>query len=208
MTPSLARLAAASAMLAGILGLLYSVAFVAVAGNIAPQLGLGPSWILLLVGSLVAAFALAAVYVRVRDVEPSIAVLSLVLGTTGAVGAILHAGYEIGLALHPAAAASADLPSQVDPRGLATFGLTGLAFLGISWLMRRTAAFPSGLGALGYVSGVLLVVVYLGRLIVLAPTDPRVLLPAAVEGFIVNPLWYLWLGRTLTRAADSPATPG
>ena len=44
-----------------------------------------------------------------------------------------------------------------------------------------------------------MIVVYLGRLIVLTPSNPLVLLPAAVTGFIVNPLWYLLLGLSLRR---------
>lgn len=62
-------------------------------------------------------------------------------------------------------------------------------------------AAPRGLAYLGYVSGVLLVLIYLGRLIILSASNPLVLGPAAIEGFIVNPAWYIWLGFALRRPA-------
>jgi hypothetical protein len=45
------------------------------------------------------------------------------------------------------------------------------------------------------------VLIYLGRLIVFDATNPLLLGPAALEGFIVNPLWYIWLGLTFWRSA-------
>ena len=56
---------------------------------------------------------------------------------------------------------------------------------------------------LGLLSGALLILIYLARLIILTPTNPVVLVPAAVEGLIVNPLWYVLLGLTLRRAATA-----
>jgi hypothetical protein len=202
-SPGVQRLAGACAIVAGVVGFLYSAAFVVVAGGAAPQLGLGPSWILLLVGSLFGSFALVVVYLRVRQVEPAIALWSLVLGAAGAIGAAMHAAYEVALALNPFGTATA-ATSQVDPRGFLTFGTTALALFGISWLMRRGGGFPGGLGTLGYLSGVLLVLVYLGRLIIVTPTNPLVLVPAGLEGFIVNPVWYIWLGLSLQRVTTRP----
>lgn len=195
------RLAGACAILAGVFGFLYSAFFVAAAADLTPQLGLTPSWFLLLVGSLLGSFALVFVYLEVREIQPAVALWSLVLGAAGAVGAVLHGGYELALAFHPPAvdAAVLVLPSQVDARGLMTFGASGLALLGLSWLLRRSARYPKGLANLGFVSAVLLLLIYLGRLVVLAPTNPLLLVPAAVEGFVVNPVWYVWLGMTLRR---------
>jgi hypothetical protein len=59
------------------------------------------------------------------------------------------------------------------------------------------------LGYLAYLSAVLLVVLYLGRLIVLDPTNPLILVPALLNGFLVNPALYVWLGLALLRGRDS-----
>ncbi|MEK7872458.1 MAG: hypothetical protein AAB502_01210, partial [Chloroflexota bacterium] len=103
--------------------------------------------------------------------------------------------------INPPTAAVPDLPSGVDPRGLATFGLAGVAVFVVGWLMGRSGDFPKGLGYLGYLLGVFLVVVYLGRLIVLSPASPLVLGPAAVTGFLLNPVWYVWLGMAIWRGS-------
>ncbi len=42
-------------------------------------------------------------------------------------------------------------------------------------------------------------VLYLGRLIVFDPTSPVILVPALLNGFLINPIFYLWLGQTLLR---------
>jgi hypothetical protein len=77
--------------------------------------------------------------------------------------------------------------------------------------MRRHPAFSRGFTALTFVLGALLIGVYVGRLIVLTPSSPLVLLPAALTGFVVNPLWYVLLGLSLRRGdmavaeANAPA---
>ncbi len=96
--------------------------------------------------------------------------------------------------------ALANLPSPIDPRGLLTFGVSGLGALGVAVLIRRGGTLPRGLGSLGAVAGVLLVATYLGRLILLEPTHPLVAGPAALVGLIVNPAWYVWLGVALRDA--------
>ena len=58
---------------------------------------------------------------------------------------------------------------------------------------------PRGLAALGYVLAALLIVLYLGRLIVLDASNPRILGPALLRGFIVSPLWNAWVGIVLWR---------
>jgi hypothetical protein len=121
----------------------------------------------------------------------------------GAIGSAIHGGYDLANALHPPASdlgALADLPSQVDPRGLLTFGVTGLGMLVIAWLMGRSGEFPRVLSYLGYVLAVLLLVLYLGRLIVLQATSPIIVVPALLAGFLVNPIWYIWVGLVLWRA--------
>ena len=47
----------------------------------------------------------------------------------------------------------------------------------------------------------LLVIIYLARLIILSPASPLLLGPVLLAGFVVNPLWYIWLGVTLWRGS-------
>ena len=75
----------------------------------------------------------------------------------------------------------------------------GLGLLVLSLLARRAAVLPSRLATLGAVVGVLLLIVYLGRLIILTPTNPVVAAAAGVTGLILSPAFYLWLGRELRR---------
>ncbi|MDP9243568.1 MAG: hypothetical protein M3O77_00615 [Chloroflexota bacterium] len=52
---------------------------------------------------------------------------ALALGLAGALGAALHGGYDLANAINPPASDPiANLPSPIDPRGLLTFGVSGL----------------------------------------------------------------------------------
>ncbi len=186
-----------SAWLAGGSGFLYSVSFVLIA-RAAPTLGAGLSGFFLLVGGIFGASALLGLYERLRPASGGYATWALILGLAGALAATLHGGYDLANAINPPTQATT-LPSAVDPRGLGTFGLAGVSLLAFAYLMRRDASFPRRLGSLGYLSGILLVLIYLGRLIVLNASSPLILAPAGLEGFIVNPAWYVWLGIALRR---------
>jgi hypothetical protein len=199
-TALFAPIAGISAILAGVAGFLYAIAFLVVARS-QPELGAALSALLLLLLGLLATASLTALYERLRETDPATALWGLLLGIAGALGAAVHGGYDLANAIHPPAAASAlaDLPSPVDPRGLLTFGVAGLGLLVVSRLILRDDRFPRGLGYLGIASAILLIVLYLGRLIVLAPTSPIILAPAVANGFVLNPLWYVWLGVVFVR---------
>src|SRR5262249_48077996 len=118
-------------------------------------------------------------------------------------GAAVHGGYDLANAINvPAtnAAAAANLPSQVDPRGLLTFGVAGLALFIFAWLMGQ-GGFARGISLLGYGLAALPVIIYLARLIVLQPTNPILLVPVLLVGFILNPVFYIWLGLSLWQEA-------
>lgn len=197
------RVAGLCAVLAGLVGLCYSVSFVIIARSNS-QLGAVLSALFLLLGGILSSLVMVALYRRLRESDPGFAGWALLVGTLAALGSALHGGYDLANALHPiplvTAAGAASVPSQIDPRGLLTFGLAGIALFVFSWLIVRSQRLPRGLGYLGYLLGVLLIIVYLGRLIILAPSNPLVLGPAALTGFILNPLWYIWLGISLSRA--------
>src|SRR3712207_6088441 len=189
---SFGRFAGACAILAGASGFLYAVAFVVLQNVLL-------SGLFLMLGGLLTSVALLAVYERLRETDASFALLALVLGIAGALGSAVHGGYDLANAVNPPASLP-DLPNPVDPRGLLTFGVAGIALLVVGWLIGRgRRLFPRGLGYLAYVSAVLLFALYLGRLIVLDPTNPLILVPALLNGFLINPIFYLWLGLALLR---------
>jgi hypothetical protein len=190
---SFERFAGVCAVGAGLVGFLYSVAFVVLRSAELSAL------FLLLVG-LLTTVALLGVYQRVKGVEQGFAQLGVVLALVGSFGAAIHGGYDLANALHPPASPNLDLPSQIDPRGLLTFGITGLGLWTLARLIAsRASGLPRGLGYLGYLAGVLGVVLYLGRLIVLDAGSPLILAPALLAGFVVNPALYVWLGLALRR---------
>lgn len=196
MTPSFQRLAGYCAVATGAGGFLYSVAFVLIS-RANPDVGLGISWVLLLIGALLAMPVLLVLYEHLRNVEPPAALLALLFSALGFFGAIMHAGYEIANLIHLGKSPASDLASQVDPRGLLTFGLTGLGLVLFGWLMARSGRFSIGLGRFGQLTGALMIVVYLARLTLYTPTNPLVLIGAGLTGFIVSPVFFIWLGRSL-----------
>ena len=185
-----------SAWLAGIAGFLYSVFFVLNVRGAAPVGGAAAFF--LLTGGILGASALLGLYERLVESAGGYAMWSLMFGVAAALFATLHGGYDLANAIHPPSGTN-NFPSEVDPRGLSTFGLAGISLIGFAVLMLREASFPRPLGYLGLLSGVLLILIYLGRLIIVSPSNPLVLGPAGLEGFIVNPIWYVWLGFVLRR---------
>jgi hypothetical protein len=187
------RFAGVAAIVAGIFGFLYSIAFVFIKDQLLYSL-------CLLVGGLATTAVMVGLYRHLRSVDPGFAQLGMLLGVVAALGSVVHAGYDLSNAINPPAGAASDLPSQIDPRGLLTFGVAGLALFGFAWLMSSSARFPKSLAYLGYLLAVLLVIIYLGRLIILNANSLAILLPAALAGLIVNPLWNVWVGLSLLRS--------
>ncbi|MFN2483578.1 MAG: hypothetical protein ABR509_01395 [Candidatus Limnocylindria bacterium] len=186
---------------AGLAGLLYSVSFVVIS-RADEELGVLLSALSLLVGGLLSTAVYVALSEALGDADRGFARWMLVLGVAGGIGAAIHGAYDLANAINPpeaATRAAQTLPSEVDPRGFLTFAVTGLAVLIASWLIGRAGRWGRGLAWLGYLSGALLVMIYLGRLIVLDPASPLILAPAALAGFIVNPAWLIWVGMRLRR---------
>ncbi len=138
-------------------------------------------------------------YARLKEVHEGFAQVAVAFASVGALGMLIHGGYDLANAINPPTSVNTDLPSQIDPRGLLAFGLSGLGLLKISYLMSKDKYFPKNLSLLGYASGAVLVVIYLARLIVLDPTNPLLLYPVLLNGFILGPLWYVWLGLSLKK---------
>ncbi|MEK7216407.1 MAG: hypothetical protein AAB289_12515 [Chloroflexota bacterium] len=162
---SFPRFGAICAYLSGAAGFLYAVAFIVVSRS-APDLGGLLSAKMLLLLGLFSSAAFIGLYGMLRQVDAPLAMWALVLQLAGALGAALHGGYDLANAINPPIAAAVTLPSAADPRGLLTFGFGGIGMLAASWIMAKGAAFPFGFRYTGFVSGGLLVVLYLGRLTV------------------------------------------
>ncbi len=193
--------AGTAALIAGVGGPLYSVAFVILyVFKVAPDLGLTLASLFLMLGGLLSVVVLVALYFNLRELEPAYALLGLVLGLAGALGGATHGAYDLANQLHPPSPevlAVAGYPNMADPRGLATFGLLGLGLVIFGRLMSRSDKFPARLGTLAIVVGILNIVIYLARLIILTPTNPIVLVVAGATGIFISPAFYIWLGMRL-----------
>lgn len=193
MSKQFQKYAALEAFLAGASALAYAYFFVIAKDQMLASLAL-------LLSGLFAAKVMVALYARLRDIDRGFALLGILFGGAGALGMMLHGGYDLANVINPPRGFEVSLPSQVDPRGLLSFGASGLALFYISWLMGKDKYFPKNLSMLGFVSGLLLLWIYVARLTVLDPTNPILLYPVLLEGFVVNPVWYLWLGSVFRRA--------
>jgi hypothetical protein len=204
--PEYDRLAGWAAILAGIGGFIYSVAFiVGVVLARAPDLGRSVSSAALAIGGVLTAVVAVALFRRSRESSASGALLAVALALFGAIGATVHGAYDLANVLHPPLAdvfATNELPNPVDPRGVLTFGAAGIGLFLLVWLVRRSGELRNWIGVLGLVVGVLLILIYLGRLVILSPTNPLVAGLAGLTGFILSPLFYVGLGFWLRSRAN------
>src|SRR5262245_20259391 len=124
-----------TAVLAGISGFLYSIAFIVLRSGLLSAL-------FLMLGGLFSASALTGLYQRLRGTESGFALLGLLLSLSAALGSAIHGGYDLANPLHPPATLNVDLPNPIDPRGLLTFGIAGIGLFLLSWLMTQEMKFP------------------------------------------------------------------
>jgi len=190
MSSSYQKFSGVCAVLAGAAGLIYLALFI----SLRDPTALPPSLALLTVG-LFGAAAIVGLYQRVRENDEGFALLGLVFGIAGALGAAVHAAFDLANNLNPPAA-DFGYANPVDPRGFLTFAVAGLGAIAISWLILRGGSFQRPVGYLGIVSGVLLVLLYIAYLVILDATNPVVLVLVLASG-ILQPVWYLWIGWAL-----------
>jgi hypothetical protein len=193
---SFERLAALCALAVGAVGVAYAAAFVVFLHN-SSRAAAYANATLLLAGGLLTTVTFVAVYNRVRETDASLALLGLIFALVGAFGAALHGAYDLANLINPPASLADDLPNAADPRGLATFGFTAVGVAVSGALTLRGARLPRGLGYLAFLSAALLVFVYVGRLVILNPKSPGLLAAAVLVGFVVNPVFFVWLGLVL-----------
>lgn len=183
------RLGGWAALGSAALAVVFTIGFVVLKDSLVQALAL-------MTGSFLTAIALMAVYYRLREVDAGLALLGLALGFVGSMGAFVHGGLDLANVIQPDHTGPLGGPAEVDPRGLLTFGVSGIGLFVLAWIATRSDAFPRWLGQLGMVLGVLLVVVYLSRLIVYDAGNPIVLGSAAVAA-VVSVVWYIGVGLRL-----------
>lgn len=204
MSRAFERFAGWCALLAALAGVVFTVAFAIVVRD-GHRWAQWVSWTTLLAGGLLTIPVMTALYALVAREEPQFALVGYVLGVAGALGAVVHGAYDVSVLANPPPAPGPGLPSGIDPRGLMTFGVSGLALLVFGFLLQRSGRLSAPLGPLALLGGALLVVVYVGRLTVLNPKANVIRLAALVSGLVVVPAFYALVGRTLL--GGEPAGP-
>lgn len=190
------KFAGISAILAGGVSVLYGVFFaLALRGS---ETTAKPSAVLLMVSGLLGIVVVCALYQCFINLDSGFALLALVLGVLGAGGALIHGAFDLSTLVGPEEVAGIGVNS-VDPRGVLVFGISGLSVLIFSRLIVVGTRLPLNLGWVGYGLAALLLLLYLGRLFILDPAQPILRFTAILAGFVLNPVWNLWIGVELLR---------
>jgi hypothetical protein len=197
---SFERFAGVCAISTGLFSFLFSISFIIVRSS-SPFLGNILSYSFLTLGGLLATAPPIAIYFRLREDDKAFAVWAIALAIFGAFGFVLYGGYNLAVSIHPSPTSVSSLPSEIDPQGLLSYGMSGIGLFVISALIIRSERFPKGLGYLGYILAAMLVVFFLGRLIIADITNPIVLIPGVLSGFLLDPIWYVWVGLRLLRTS-------
>ena len=220
------RLAAAGAVLVGGLSILYAIAYLGITPSaqrgsdvdafyrsyLADPAGARAASICLLLSGLLVGLPLVALGRRMSMHAPALASWATILGVAAGFATAAHGltsllgvdklaeHYATGDAATRAAVTVAGAtPSQVDPRGLATFCAAGLAVLAFGWALRTSAP---RLGTLGIVLGVDMVVLFVATAVGIWPL---VLLTGGLASVVLGPLWWFSVARLLRARAAAPA---
>ena len=225
------RVAALAAWIVGISSILYAIVFLGLVPSdqrsddaakfYASYLNDGAaalqaSWALLALAGLASTLVIVALHARLRATDASWAGWATGVGLIGALLSTVHGVQEIAQnakladlwragdpATRAALIVSNSLPSASDPRGLASFGFSGLFMLAACALILRSAdALPRRLGYLALAGGALLLLLCAGSAFEI---DLLVLIPGGLVSLIIGPLWWIWLGLHFWRASE-PAT--
>jgi drug/metabolite transporter (DMT)-like permease len=198
MTDTFRRTAAPAALLAAAGSVVFTVTF-ALYVRESYRWALWASTITRIVTGLLLVVVFVALQAFVRDREPDLGRVAAGIGVVGALASVLHAAYDLADLAKPQHVTS-DLPSQVDPRGFATFALVGLAMLLFAWFARRVDALPSWTTIAGLAAGALLVILWLGRMIALDPNDDVIRVAALASGLVAVPAFEVGLAGRLRNA--------
>lgn len=204
MSAGFERLAGVCALFVGLGALVYAILFITIVeGSTETE----PWFAILLVGALTSVPVMVALYFKLRAFDEAAALTVLVLGLFGALGGVIHGGYELAAIVTPPDEGYYPGPESVA-KGVLRYLVAGLALLLIAWLVWVSALLPRGIAILAGIGGVLLVFIYIGRLFdFITPGDYVSLIPPIVYGFLIHPLLYGWIGLTFLRSSAT-AKPG
>jgi hypothetical protein len=174
--------------------------------------------LLLALSGLLSLIAIVTIFQKVRSASEGWARLALWFGMFGALLGGLHGWYDLmrsptlasafaSTDTKAAANLIASLPSQVDPRGVGTFGLTGVFFLILGLLLNRVEGIPQRLAQLALLGAVLLVLIFIGTVLYasgdgIPAARYLFLVPGPLQSIIVGPIVYIWLGSILRRTSS------
>jgi hypothetical protein len=194
MNSNFERFGSLAAMMTGILSIVYAVLFLFVS-RANEYVGILGSWIVLGGTAFFAIAAYVALYQRLKERESGFALFALLLSGMAAFAMLQHGAFE-AIEIYRAGAVSTALgaPSQVDPAGLATFGVVGVGAFLWGWLIVRTGSLPRTLGYVGILNAVLLVVLFFATIV---GSQIIILISGGLTLVIVGPVWWIWVGRAL-----------
>ena len=212
MNQSYARFGGLSAMMVGALSILYAVFYLIIAPR-AEAVGTLGSWIILAVSGIFSSAAFVALYLRLRPASEGFALWGLVLGLFSSFATLAHGAWQ-ALVLTTLNSASQSqrvaielvrmVPSPVDPAGVATFGVIGLASLVTGMIIIVSGRLPRTLGYLAVANAVLLITLYFATA---AGAQTLILLSGGLTSVIVGPIFWIWLGLELRHEAATTAMP-
>ena len=191
MKDGFSRFGGLGAILVGVLSILYAIFFLVIAKR-AEFVGTFGSWVILAASGIFSSAAYVALYGRVRSASEAAALWALLLGVASSFASLMHGGYEALLV----GQGTGQLPSEVDPRGLASFFVVGLVAFVFGWLITRGNALPKALGYLGMFNALLLLVLYFATV---AGAQTLILISGGLTSILVGPIWWIWLGLRLMR---------
>lgn len=198
MSPRFERLAGYCSLLVACGAFVYAILFITIVeGNEETE----PWFAILLVGALTSVPVVVALYFRLRSFDEGLALTALVLALFGALGGVLHGGYELAALVTPPDTEVGVYPGvESVSKGVLRYLVAGLSLLLIAWLVGSSRLFPRGVAVLAGIGGVLLVFIYFGRLFdFITPGDYLSLTAPIAYGFVVHPLLYGWIGLTFLR---------
>ncbi|MBI3732965.1 MAG: hypothetical protein HY259_05845 [Chloroflexi bacterium] len=205
MTNTFNKFGGLSAILVGILSILYAVFFLVIARQ-AEHIGTLGSWLILALSGIFSSAAYVALYRRIAgNGQNDLALWAMLLGVMSSFATLQHGEYQALLInelqgapgpRRTAIEAVRSFPSQVDPAGFTAFFVVGLVAFIFGWLIVRTGTLPKNLGYLSMGNAVLLIVLFLANV---GDIQPLVLLAGGLTSVIVGPIWWIWLGVQLRK---------